>query len=58
MQQAGTFAHWSMKTVPLVISVCTNCGHFVAAAARKELLAAADRAHQCDATASSNASNT
>ena len=47
METAGSFAHWSLKTVPLTISVCTECGHFVAATADDRLLALADRVHQC-----------
>ena len=50
MQEAGTFAHWSLKTTPLVISVCTKCGHFVAATPDHRLLDAVDRAHHCPPT--------
>lgn len=47
MPETNSFAHWSLKTVPLMISVCTRCGHFVAATADNRLLAVVDRAHQC-----------
>lgn len=47
MTETTPFAHWSLKTVPLVISVCTQCGHFVAATADNRLLAVMDRTHQC-----------
>ena len=47
MPEPTSFAHWSLKNAPLVISVCTQCGHFVAATTDNRLLAAVDRAHQC-----------
>lgn len=47
MPDTPPFAHWSLKTVPLVISVCMQCGHFIAATADNRLLAVVDRAHQC-----------
>ena len=47
MAETNPFAHWSLKSIPLVISVCTRCGHFVAATADDRLLAAVDQAHHC-----------
>jgi hypothetical protein len=51
MPETNSFAHWSLKNVPLTISVCTQCGHFVGATSDGKLLAVVDRAHQCSSGA-------